>query len=188
MALSELIQAFERDTESEVAAIRNAAEADARRIDAEAARARAERIAASAAATAIEHRRQADADVAAAIHHARADVYAARTAMLERLRTALDERLAVLLDAAVGDALLRVAITCAGDEPGTLRCTPSLALRARVLAPESLQIACDGAVVAGAIVDLASGTRIDATLGRLLDREWPQLSGDAVRSVAKEAP
>lgn len=188
MALPELIQAFERDTQAELAAIRAAAEAEVRAIDAEAARARGERIASAAAATVVEHRAQADADVAAALHRARADIYTHRTAMLQRLRVEIEHQLVALLDASLGDALLRVAIACAGDEPGTLHCAPTLALRARVLAPASLQIASDDTVATGAIIELASGTRIDATLARLLEREWPQLSGEAVRLVAKEAP
>ncbi len=188
MALSELIEAFERDTEAELASIRTAAEAEIHAIDAEAARVRGERIASAAAATAVEHRAQADADVAAALHRARADIYTHRTAMLSRLRHEVEMHLPALLDSAVGDALLRVAIACAGDEPGTLHCTPILALRARVLAPPSLSVAGDDAVATGVIIDLASGTRIDATLARLLDREWAQLSGEAVRLIAKEAP
>jgi vacuolar-type H+-ATPase subunit E/Vma4 len=188
MALPQLIEAFERDTEAELAAIRTAAEAEIRAIDAEAARGRGERIASAAAATAIEHRAQADADVAAALHRARADIYAHRSAMLGRLRAEIEHQLVGLLDTEVGDALLRVAISCAGDEPGMLHCTPILALRARVLAPESLHIVADDTVATGAIIELASGTRIDATLARLLEREWPRLSGEAVRLVAKEAP
>ncbi len=188
MALPELIEAFERDTEAELAAIRAAVEAEIRAIDAEAARARGERIASAAAATAVEHRAQADADVAAALHRARADIYTHRTAMLGRLRAEVERHLPALLESAVGEALLRVAIACAGDEPGTLHCTPILSVRARVLAPPSLQITGDDEVATGVIVELASGTRIDATLVRLLDREWPQLSGEAVRIIAKETP
>lgn len=184
MALPELIEAFERDTQAEVAAIRSAVEAEIRTIDAEASRARAERIASAAAATAVEHRAQADADVAAALHRARAEIYTHRSAMLRRLRAEIERHLPSLLDSAVGDALLRVAIACAGDEPGMLHCTPVLALRARVLAPPSLQVVGDDAVATGVIIELASGTRIDATLARLLDREWAQLSGEAVRLLA----
>ena len=188
MALPDLIEAFERDTEAELAAIRTAVENEIRAIDAEAARARGERIASAAAATAVEHRAQADADVAAALHRARADVYSHRTAMLGRLRAEVERHLPGLLDSGVGDALLRVAIACAGDEPGTLHCTPILALRARVLATPSLQVTGDDGVATGAVIELVSGTRIDATLARLLDREWPQLSGEAVRLLGKEAP
>ena len=188
MALPELIEAFEHDTADEVAAILRAAEADARTIDAEAARDRSERIASAAAASAIAHRAQAEADVAAAVHRARADVYAARTAMLERLRTAVEDELESLLDAAVGDALLRVAIACAGDDGGVLRCSSVLVTRARELAPASLVVEEQDALAAGVLVELATGTQIDATLSRLLEREWPRLASEAVRLIAQEAP
>lgn len=188
MGLPELIDAFERDTATELAAIRTAAAADVYTIDAEAARARAERIASAAAATAITSRARADSAVAEAIHRARGVVYERRAAMLQRLRTEVERQLAVMLDEATSDALLRVALACAGDEPGVLRCTPSIASRARVLAPASLPIAADETIVAGVVVELVSGTRIDATLARLLERDWPRLSGEAVQVVAREAP
>ena len=188
MGLPELIGAFERDTETQLAAIRHAAEADVHAIEAEAARLRAERIASAAAEAATERRAQGDAEIANALHRARADVYARRAAMLQRLRIEIERQLGALVDAALADALVRVAVSCAGDEPGTLHCNSSIALRARTMAPASLRIAVDESIATGVIVELAGGTRIDATLARLLDREWPRLSGEAVRLVAQEAP
>lgn len=188
MGLPELIQVFERDAAAELAAIHDAAAADVYAIDAEAARARGERIASAAAATAVASRARADSAVADAIHHARAVIYEHRAAMLHRLHDEVERQLAAVLDAATGDALLRVAIACAGDEPGTLRCTPSIESRAQLLAPKSLPVSTDETIQAGVIVELASGTRIDATLARLLERDWPRLSGEAVQRIAREAP
>ena len=182
MALPELLRAFERDAEAELRAIRAAGEADARAIDAAAARARTEKIVAAASATAAEHRAQADAQVAEAMHRARGAVLVARGAMLGRVREAIAAELPALARE-VGDALLAVAIAWAGDEPGVLRCMPEMAARAAELAPRSLRVEADPLVTTGAVVELDAGTRIDATLAMLLDRDWPRLAAEAVRLV-----
>jgi len=182
MALPELLRVFEHDTADEVRAILAAGEADAQRIDAEAARDRRERITSAAAATALAHRALADAEIAAALHQARVDVLGARAAMLARLRVAVEAELARRIDdPRLAEALLAAAIACTGDEAGTLRCTPALEPAARAVAPERLRIESDPAIATGVIVELEAGTTVDATLLVLLDREWSRLACEAVR-------
>lgn len=182
MALPELLRVFEHDTADEVLAILGAGEADSRTIDAEAARERREKITSAAAATALEHRKHADALIAAALHRARAVVLDARAAMLARLRASVEAELAERIagDARLHAALLAAALACATTEPGTLRCTPALEPEARAAAPPNLRVEADPAVATGVVVELATGTRIDATLLVLLDREWARLATEAV--------
>ena len=180
MALAELLTALERDTEAEIRAILVAGTADAARIDEDSARTRAARIA-SDAAPAIADRRAADeARVAEAGHETRAVVLAARAAMLARIRAAVQAELPALVDARLGAALIAAAIACAGGEAGVLRCVPALAEVARAVAPATLRIEVDAAVATGAIIELASGTQIAATLEAFLDREWPRLACEAL--------
>jgi vacuolar-type H+-ATPase subunit E/Vma4 len=183
MALPELLRVFEREAADEVVAILAAGEADARAIDAEAARVRREKITGAAAATALEHRRLAEGAVAQALHRSRAVVLTARAAMLGRLREATETELARRIggDPRLADTLVAAAIACAGDEAGTLRCTPELEKAARAAAPPGLRVEPDPAVTTGVVVELATGTIIDASLLVLLDREWARLATEAVR-------
>ena len=182
MALPELLDVFERDTADEVLAILAAGEADARTIDAEAARERREKITSAAAATALLHRKHADAVIAEALHRSRAAVLTARAAMLARLRAAVEIELGRCItdDRRLHTALLAAALDCTGDDPGTLRCTPALEPAGRAAAPPSLRVVADPAVTTGVVVELAAGTRVDATLLVLLDREWARLATEAV--------
>ncbi len=181
MALHDLLATFERDTEREAGAIRAAADADVARIAADSARDRAARIAKATAAASAEHRAAADRELAAALRDARVAVLAARAAMLARIRAATDAALAV--DSRLGAVLVADAVACAGGEPGTLRCTPALVDAARAAAPASLHVQADPEVAAGVIVELASGTRVDATLATLLAREWPRLACFALEKL-----
>lgn len=176
MALAELVTAFERDTEAEVHAILAAGDADAARIDAAAARARAERIAGASGTFAAGRRLEAEARIADASRHARIAVLGARAAMLDCVRAAVRAQLPVLVDTRLGTNLIAAAVACVGDEPGTLRCRPGLVEVARTLAPASVRVEADAEVATGAIIELATGTRIEATLDAFLDREWPRLA------------
>jgi vacuolar-type H+-ATPase subunit E/Vma4 len=180
MALAELLSAFERDTEAEVRTILAAGTADAAQIDEDSARARTEQVARAAAPAIADRRAADDAKVAEATHRARAEVLAARAAMLDRIRTAVRAELEGLVDARLGAALIGAAIACAADEPGVLRCSPALADAARAAAPATLRVEVEAAVVTGAVIELASGTQIAATLDAFLDREWPRLACEAL--------
>jgi vacuolar-type H+-ATPase subunit E/Vma4 len=180
VALAELLSALERDTEAEVHAIIAEGTADAARIDEEAARARVEQIA-LAAAPAIAVRRAADDfRIAEATHRARVEVLVARAAMLDRIRAAVRSELAALVDARLGAALIGAAIECAGSEPGVLRCSVALADAARAATPTTLRVEVDAAVATGAVIELATGTQIAATLDAFLDRVWPRLACEAL--------
>ena len=176
MPLAELVTAFERDTETEVLAILAAGIAEAARIDAAATRARSERIAGASGTFAAGRRIDADARIAEASRRARIAVLATRAAMLDRVRAAVRAQLPALVDTRLGTNLIAAAVACVGDEPGTLRCRPGLVEVARRLAPASVQVEADAEVATGAIIDVATGTRIEATLDAFLDREWPRLA------------
>ena len=61
-----------------------------------------------------------------------------------------------------------------------LRCPLALADAARAAAPVTLRVEVDAAIATGAIIELASGTQIAATLDAFLDREWPRLACEAL--------
>ena len=180
MALAELLSAFERDTEAEVRAILAQGTADVAQIDEDSARARAEEIARAAAPAIADRRAADDARIAEATHRARADVLAARAAMLDRLRAAVRAELEGLVDAQLGAALIGAAVACAAGEPGVLHCSLALADAARAASPATLRVEVDAAVATGAVIELASGTQIAATLDAFLDREWPRLACEAL--------
>jgi len=163
MPLGELIEALERDANAEVTAELAAAAAEAARTDAVAARARADRIASALATSRAEQHAVHDAHLAGATHRARTEVLRARAAMLERLRPAVRAMLPELArDPRVARVLRDAAHGCAGESPGRVEETPT-----------------------GIVIELDSGTRIDATLDALLEREWPRLAPVALALVAE---
>jgi len=160
MPLGELLQALERDADTEARAVMAAAEADVARIDAESARRCGEELARAVRAATEEQRLAADARLADAEHHRRREILEARATMLARIRTAVHEELPRLVD-----DVLRAKLAAAAGEfgEGTLRQTPT-----------------------GVVVELADGTRIDATLDAVLERAWPRLATEAVALVDAE--
>jgi vacuolar-type H+-ATPase subunit E/Vma4 len=182
MSLSELLRTIERDAAAELGAIAAAAAAEVARIDADAARARADRMAAASAGYAAVQQAAADLELASAIRRARIDVLTARAAMLDRIREAVAGELPGLFAAEprLGTAMVAAAIAYAGGEPGTLRCAPSLGDAAAAAGAGSLRIERDPGVPTGAVIELASGARIDATLAAVLEREWPNLACEAL--------
>lgn len=183
MALAELLRVLEDGTAAEVRAIADAAAGEAARIEAEASSRRRERTATATAACAATCRAVGDAEIAAANRAARADILAARAAMLERVRAGVSEQLPGVLagDPELGRALVAAALACVGDESGTLRCSPVLADIAREASPAAIRVDPEPGVATGAVIELATGTRIDATLTTLLDRVWPTLACEALQ-------
>lgn len=188
MPIAELVTALERDADAEIQALLEAATADAARLDAEAERARQARLAGAGARTAAECQAAADAALAAATRRARGEVLAAQAALLERVRAALAAALPSLLEGDVGARLVADAVACAGDVPGVVRCAPCLAAVARASVPATLRVEADAAVATGVVVELATGARIEATLARLADREWPRLAIVALAEALAAAP
>lgn len=181
MALPELLSALERNTEAEISALRAAAQAEAARLEAEGERARDERLAAAIARLRAERQAVADRALATASRRARADVLTARAAMLERIRASLAGALpALLADPRVATGLLAAALAACGDRAGTLRCAPAIAPVARAAAPPAIRVEPDPAVATGAVIELANGTAIDATLAALLEGAWPELACEAL--------
>lgn len=178
MALAELLRVLEDGTTAEVRAIAEAAASEAARIEAEASARRTDRIASATAACTSTHRAAGDAEIASAGRAARADILAARAAMLERIRAGVCEQLPGVLaaDPELQRALVVAALACVGDEPGTLRCSPRLAELAREAAPAAIRVEDAPETATGVVIELASGTCIDATLTTLLDRMWPALA------------
>jgi hypothetical protein len=103
--------------------------------------------------------------------------------MLERIRAGVREQLPGLLAGGLelGRALMAAALACVGEESGTLRCSPVLADLAREAAPAAIRVAAEPGVATGVVIELATGTRIDATLTTLLDRVWPTLACEALQ-------
>ena len=183
MALPELLRVLEHDTAAEVRAIADAAASEAARIETEASARRSECIASAMAAVAAECRAAGDAEIAAANRAARADILAARAAMVERVRVGVREQLPGVLagDPELGRALVLAALACVGDESGILRCAPAIAAFAREAAPAAIRVEVESSVATGVVIELATGTHIDATLTTLLDRVWPTLACEALQ-------
>jgi vacuolar-type H+-ATPase subunit E/Vma4 len=183
MALAELLRVLEDGTAAEVRAIAEAAAGEAARIEAEASARRSERVASATTACAAKCRAAGDAEIAAANRAARADILAARAAMLERIRAGVCEQLPGVLadDRELGRALVAAALACVGDESGTLRCSPVLVDIAREASPAAIRVEAEPGVATGVVIELATGTRIDATLTTLLDRLWPTLACEALQ-------
>jgi vacuolar-type H+-ATPase subunit E/Vma4 len=183
MALAELLRVLEDDTAAEVRAIAAAAAGEVARIEAESSVRRSERVASAMTACAAKHRAAGDAEIAAANHAARADILAARAAMLERIRAGVREQLPGVLagDPDLRRALVAAALACVGDESGTLRCSPVLVDIAREASPAAIRVEVEPGLTTGVVIELATGTRIDATLNTLLDRVWPTLACEALQ-------
>lgn len=160
MPLGDLLEALKRDADAEVRAVTAAADADVARIDAESVRACSDCLAQAVRAATEEERVVAEARLAEADRRHRREVLEARAAMLERIRAAVKDELPRLLDDALR-AKLRAAVDAYGE--GTPRETPT-----------------------GYVIELADGTRIDATLDAVLDRVWPRLAAEAVVLVDTE--
>jgi vacuolar-type H+-ATPase subunit E/Vma4 len=183
MALAELLRVLEDDAAGEVRAIAEAAAGEAARIDAEASARRSVRLASATAGFAAKHRAAGDAEIAVANRAARADILAARAGMLERVRAGVSEQLPDVLagDPVLARVLVAAALACVGEESGTLRCTPVLADIAREASPAAIRVEAEPDIATGLVIELATGTRIDATLTTLLDRVWPSLACEALR-------
>jgi vacuolar-type H+-ATPase subunit E/Vma4 len=103
--------------------------------------------------------------------------------MLERIRAGVCEQLPGVLagDPELRRALVAAALACVGDEPGILRCSPLLVDIAREASPAAIRVEAEPGVATGVVIELATGTRIDATLATLLDRVWPTLACEALQ-------
>jgi hypothetical protein len=87
-------------------------------------------------------------------------------------------------DPELGRALVAAALVCVGDAAGTLCTAPVLAEAARAAAPPAIRVEVDTAVATGVVVELATGTRIDATLTTLLEHAWPTLACEAQQATS----
>jgi vacuolar-type H+-ATPase subunit E/Vma4 len=184
VAMTELLSALERDAQDEIRAIRDASAAEVARLDAEAARARAERRRRDHDAIAAELQPAADRRRDQAARAARGRVLAARAAFLARVRDATRAALPAALAAradVLGPRLVADALDAAGDAPaGTLRCAPSVERAARAAAPPRVRVVVDAAVT-GVVIELERGVRVDATLDAIVERTWPDLAAEAIR-------
>ncbi len=162
MALTDLVQALERDAAEQVRALLEAAASAAAHLEAQAARRRDEASTHALDAWRDECRAGADERAAKARRAARARVLTARAAMLDRVRAALLVQLPAVADR-VRPALQRAALACAGARPGVSREVPT-----------------------GIVIELPNGTEIVATLEALVERDWPQLATRTVAFVGEE--
>jgi len=185
MALADLLQTLEQDATAELRSLLADAEARVVRLEADAARDRAERTAAAERACCDECQVEADARLATAQRAARTSLLKARAAMLERVLAAVRELLPGHTRR-VAEPLARAAIACAGNQAGTVRCTPEIVDDIRPLVPTTLRIAPSAEIATGVQIELATGTHIVATLDALLEREWPKLSATLLARLAKE--
>jgi vacuolar-type H+-ATPase subunit E/Vma4 len=146
MALAELLRDLEHTADAEARAISDAGAAEVARIEAAAARTRADRRAAAAGALAAELGGLTDTELAGARRAARVAVLEARAAMLDRVREAVRASLPAMLEehaARVGPGLVRDALACTGGGSGVLHCAPALDAGARAAAPAALRIELD---------------------------------------------
>lgn len=157
MALGDLLAALSRDADAEVRSTTAAAEQDAAQIEADTARRC--NTALSDAMRDITERERAKyaARIAEQEHHHRRAILEARFSMLERLRAAVRERLPALVDHELRERFASAAILF-GD--GIRHDVPT-----------------------GVVIELADGTRIEASLEATLEREWPRLAGEALSLI-----
>lgn len=183
MALADLLRVLEDGASAEVRAIAEAAAGEAARVETEAFARRSERVARAMAVCAATRRAAGEVEIAAANRAARAEILAARAAMLERIRAAVSAQLPDVLagEPELRRALVAAALACVGDEAGTLRCPVVMVELAREASPAAIRVEADPGVATGVVIELASGTRIDATLATLLDRMWPALACEALQ-------
>jgi vacuolar-type H+-ATPase subunit E/Vma4 len=186
-----LLATLERETEAEVARLLE----DGRTRAAAAANESEARIAARKR-QALELREAAgraalEQALAKARHRARAQILAARGALLERVFAAVRELLPdVVTTAAYRDRLpaeLERTLEFVGDEPVVLRCMPQLAptLTRLVRSNGRLRIEPDATIAAGYRVVTAGGTlEVDATLEASLERLRPRLALAALAALA----
>lgn len=187
MSLDRLLETLERDARAE--AERVLAEA---RAEAEATRGAAETVVARRRAEALSARERAlraDAAVQLALvrRQARGAVLDARHRLLERVRAAARERIA----AAEGEAgslglRLRAALACHGDQPVEVRCAPALvdAVRAGVGERAGTTVIPDPSAPDPLVVRAADGAmEVDAGLGGLFERHWPELAVELMREL-----
>jgi len=162
MALADLLRALERDAEAEVRTVTEAAAADVARLEAEAARQGAARLAAALQELADREHLASSGRLADVERRHRRAVLEARREMLARVRAAACAKLPALVD----DALrARLAAAAAAFGEGTRRDTAT-----------------------GVIVELADGTLVEASLETVLDGAWPSLAGEVLREVEERAP
>jgi len=182
VALADLLRSLERDATAELRAIDEAGAAEAARLDAETARRRTERLATTVAELTATRAATDELALAAARGHARGRELTARAAMLARAREAVRAALpaALATEPRLGEAVVAAALGATGDEAGVLRCAPAIVAAARAAAPPAIRVEPDPALATGAVIELASGTRIDATLDALLTRTWPALACEAL--------
>lgn len=154
MPLGDLLAALERDANAEMRATTAATDTEIARITVEAARERADRLALAVHEITAREEAAAQLRLAAAARDHRRATLVARAAMLARVQTSVRAALPALVDAALRARFVRAAAAY-GD--GACRDTPT-----------------------GVVIDLADGTRIDATLDAALDRAWPRLASEAV--------
>lgn len=176
MALADLLVAIEAEVNAEISAVVAAGDTDVRAIEELAKRSREDRGAAARSGWQTELQLTADREIGDAARVSRATALATRAAMLERVRNATRALLPRLLDDKLGALLIDAALSCARG-PGVIRCAPRIA--AQLKAPVDLSVELDASIT-GVEIELASGTRIVATLDALFEREWPRLAATAV--------
>jgi vacuolar-type H+-ATPase subunit E/Vma4 len=155
--LGELLATLERDADVEVRATTAAAKDEAARIEAEAGRQCAERLAQAMREITVRERAKSESRLAEATRHHRREILEARAAMLARLRVTVRAILPSLVDDATR-ARFAAAATAFGE--GMRRDVPT-----------------------GVIIERADGTSIEASLDAALESAWPRLAAEALAAV-----
>lgn len=160
MALAELLLALQRDADAEVRAIEIAASEEAERIDADAARVCAARVATAVHELSAREQDKGSVHLAEVERRHRRLVLEARAAMLARLNEAVRAQLPGLVDAPLR---ARFAVAAAAYGEGTRRDLPT-----------------------GVVIDLPDGPTIEVSLDSVLDGAWPRLAGEALRLIEEQ--
>jgi V/A-type H+-transporting ATPase subunit E len=194
MALQSLLDALTRRTMDEVAAVREAARAEAAAILQVVDHRASDRRAAALHERERALRDQAERAVVAARREGRRLELEARERLLRRVVAAVRER----LPAAAQDAALRAAVpakltaacNALGDLPAVVHCAAGLAdlLRPLVKQRDHLAIAVDADLSAGFRVESADGhVSIDATLDGCLERDRQDVLLAALAVLSSDA-
>lgn len=190
MALSQLLQALERETDLREREVRDAAVAAATRIRAEGAAALAGRRATDLALAESRHREASATAIAAARRAAAAAVLAARAEALARIRARAEALVAGTLPeravAGVLDRELAGALAYFGDGPVAIHCCTAwrTAFTQRAGGGVGHEIVIDDRLGPGAMLHSTDGRlSVDATLAARLARRWPELAIGLVREL-----
>lgn len=191
MALQHLLDALERNAREEAERTLAQARAECGRLTRQTETDTAARRAQALAARERELEATAARTLGTVRRESRRAVLEARQGLLDRVRTTAQHR-AVLAarDAGPLRARVQIALACLGDAAVVICCDRRLApmVRQAVARRPGTRVETRGADAGAVLVRAADGTvEVDASLAALLDRRWPWLAVDLIKTLEGES-